>query len=110
MQTYQFRWDIIPNNLDFLMSGFQMTLIISATALVFAMIGGLLLALVDMSRYLAVRAVGLAIGEVIRNTPILVQLLWGYHVLPIVFYIPISSVAAIPIRPFVFMAAFLSEV
>ena len=50
MQTYQFRWDVIPNNLDFLMSGFQMTLIISATALVFAMIGGLLLALVDMSR------------------------------------------------------------
>jgi ABC-type amino acid transport system permease subunit len=70
MQTYQFRWDVIPNNLDFLMSGFQMTLIISATALVFAMIGGLLLALVDMSRYLAVRAIGLAIGEVIRNTPI----------------------------------------
>ena len=95
MQTYQFRWDVIPNNIDFLMSGLQMTLIISATALVFAMIGGLLLALVDMSRYLAVRAIGLAIGEVIRNTPILVQLLWVYYVLPIVFNIRISSLAAI---------------
>jgi len=110
MQTYQFRWDIIPNNLDFLMSGFQMTLIISATALVFAMIGGLLLALVDMSRYLAVRAIGLAIGEVIRNTPILVQLLWVYYVLPIVFNIRISSLAAILIGLSVYMAAFMSEV
>ena len=110
MQTYQFRWDVIPNNLDFLMSGFQMTLIISATALVFAMIGGLLLALVDMSRYLAVRAVGLAIGEVIRNTPILVQLLWVYYVLPIVFNIRISSFAAILIGLSVYMAAFMSEV
>jgi polar amino acid transport system permease protein len=110
MQTYQFRWDVIPNNLDFLMSGFQMTLIISATALVFAMIGGLLLALVDMSRYLAVRAVGLAIGEVIRNTPILVQLLWVYYVLPIVFNIRISSLAAILIGLSVYMAAFMSEV
>jgi His/Glu/Gln/Arg/opine family amino acid ABC transporter permease subunit len=110
MQTYQFRWDIIPNNLDFLMSGFQMTLIISATALVFAMIGGLLLALVDMSRYLAVRAIGLAIGEVIRNTPILVQLLWVYYVLPIVFNIRISSFAAILIGLSLYMAAFMSEV
>jgi len=110
MQTYQFRWDVIPNNLDFLMSGFQMTLIISATALVFAMIGGLLLALVDMSRYLAVRAIGLAIGEVIRNTPILVQLLWVYYVLPIVFNIRISSLAAILIGLSVYMAAFMSEV
>jgi polar amino acid transport system permease protein len=110
MQTYQFRWDVIPNNLDFLMSGLQMTLIISATALLFAMIGGLLLALVDMSRYLAVRAIGLAIGEVIRNTPILVQLLWVYYVLPIVFNIRISSLAAILIGLSVYMAAFMSEV
>jgi polar amino acid transport system permease protein len=110
MQTYQFRWDVIPNNIDFLMSGLQMTLIISATALVFAMIGGLLLALVDMSRYLAVRAIGLAIGEVIRNTPILVQLLWVYYVLPIVFNIRISSFAAILIGLSLYMAAFMSEV
>jgi polar amino acid transport system permease protein len=110
MQTYQFRWDVIPNNIDFLMSGLQMTLIISATALVFAMIGGLLLALVDMSRSLAVRAIGLAIGEVIRNTPILVQLLWVYYVLPIVFNIRISSFAAILIGLSVYMAAFMSEV
>ena len=110
MQTYQFRWDVIPNNIDFLMSGLQMTLIISATALVFAMIGGLLLALVDMSRYLAVRAIGLAIGEVIRNTPILVQLLWVYYVLPNVFNIRISSFAAILIGLSLYMAAFMSEV
>jgi len=28
--TYQFRWDIIPSNIDFLLSGLQLTLIISA--------------------------------------------------------------------------------
>src|SRR3977135_607960 len=110
MQTYQFRWDIIPGNLTFLKSGFKVTLIIFAIGLLFAMIGGLLLALVDMSRYLAVRAIGLAIGEVIRNTPILVQLLWVYYVLPIVFNIRISSLAAILIGLSVYMAAFMSEV
>jgi polar amino acid transport system permease protein len=108
--NYQFRWDIIPGNLDFLLSGLQMTLFISATTLVLAMVGGLALALMDMSRYWPVRAVGLAFGEIIRNTPILVQLLWVYYVLPIVFGIGISSLAAILIGLSVYMAAFISEV
>jgi polar amino acid transport system permease protein len=110
MPSYQFRWDIIPNNLDFLMSGLEMTLFISATALVLAMFGGLLLAVVDMSRFVAVRAIGLAFGELIRNTPILVQLLWVYYVLPIVFGLQISALAALLIGLSVYMAAFISEV
>ena len=110
MPSYQFRWDIIPNNLDFLMSGLEMTLFISATALVLAMFGGLLLAVVDMSRFVAVRAVGLVVGELIRNTPILVQLLWVYYVLPIVFGLQISALAALLIGLSVYMAAFISEV
>ena len=110
MPSYQFRWDIIPSNFDFLMSGLQMTLIISATTLILAMLGGLLLAVIDMSRFVAVRAVGLAFGEIIRNTPILVQLLWVYYVLPIVFNVRISSFAAILIGLSVYQAAFISEV
>jgi His/Glu/Gln/Arg/opine family amino acid ABC transporter permease subunit len=110
MPSYQFRWDVIPGNLDFLLSGLQMTLIISASTLVLAMLGGLLLAVIDMSRFLAIRAIGLAFGELIRNTPILVQLLWVYYVLPIVFNIRITSFAAILIGLSVYMACFISEV
>jgi polar amino acid transport system permease protein len=108
--TYQFRWDVIWSNLDFLMSGLQMTLIISATSLVFALAGGLVLALLDLSRFAALRAFSLALGEIIRNTPILVQLLWVYYVLPIVFSIRVSSLAAILIGLSLYMAAFISEV
>ena len=108
--NYQFRWDIIPGSLDFLLSGLQMTLFISATTLVLAMVGGLALALMDMSRFWPIRTIGLAFGEIVRNTPILVQLLWVYYVLPIVFGIGISSLAAILIGLSVYMAAFISEV
>jgi polar amino acid transport system permease protein len=108
--TYQFRWDVIWSNLDFLMSGLQMTLIISATSLVFALVGGLVLALFDLSKFVALRAFSLALGEIIRNTPILVQLLWVYYVLPIVFNIRVSSLAAILIGLSLYMAAFISEV
>ena len=51
MFKYQFRWDIVLGSFDFLMSGLQMTLIISAITLVLAMIAGLIIALLDMSRF-----------------------------------------------------------
>ncbi|WP_127088229.1 amino acid ABC transporter permease [Aquabacter cavernae] len=110
MNSYQFRWDIIWSNLDFLLSGLELTLIISATSLVFALLGGLVLALFDMSKFAMLRAFSLTLGEIIRNTPILVQLLWVYYVLPIVFGIRISSLAAILIGLSLYMAAFISEV
>ena len=110
MVTYSFRWDVIWSNLDFLMSGLQMTLFISAISLVFALVGGLILALFDLSKFTVLRGFSLALGEIIRNTPILVQLLWVYYVLPIVFGIGISSLGAILIGLSVYMASFISEV
>src|SRR5437763_3248031 len=110
MFSYRFRWDVIPSNLDFLMSGLQMTLLISAVTLVLAMVGGLLIAMLDMSRWRAVRIIGITFGEIIRNTPILVQLLWVYYVLPIVFDIGIGSLAALIIGLSVYQSAFISEV
>ena len=110
MVTYSFRWDVIWNNLDFLMSGLQMTLFISAISLVFALVGGLILALFDLSKFAVLRGFSLALGEIIRNTPILVQLLWVYYVLPIVFSIRVSALAGIVVGLSLYMAAFISEV
>jgi polar amino acid transport system permease protein len=92
------------------MSGLQMTLIISAATLVLAMIGGLIIALLDMSRFRALRWIGVSIGEVVRNTPILVQLLWVYYVLPIVFNVRIEALVALIIGLALYQAAFISEV
>lgn len=110
MFKYQFRWDTVWGNLDFIMSGLQMTLVVSALTLVFAMIGGLIIALLDMSRFRVLRWIGVSFGEVIRNTPILVQLLWVYYVLPIVFGIRIEALSALVIGLSVYQAAFISEV
>jgi His/Glu/Gln/Arg/opine family amino acid ABC transporter permease subunit len=110
MFKYQFRWDTVLGSFDFLMSGLQMTLIISAMTLVLAMLLGLVIALMDMSRFPPLRWVGISIGEVIRNTPILVQLLWVYYVLPIVFSVRIESLTALVIGLSLYQAAFISEV
>jgi polar amino acid transport system permease protein len=94
MFTYRFRWDVVWNSFDFLLSGLQMTLLISGLTLVFALVGGLVIALLELSRWRGLRFLGLAWGELIRNTPILVQLLWVYYVLPIVFDVGIDALTA----------------
>jgi polar amino acid transport system permease protein len=110
MFKYQFRWDTVWGSFDFLMSGLQMTLLVSAATLVLAMLGGLVLALLDMSKYRPLRWVGITVGEIVRNTPILVQLLWVYYVLPIVFGVNIAALVALIVGLAVYQAAFISEV
>src|SRR6185503_19204282 len=110
MFKYQFRWDTVWGSFDFLMSGLQMTLVISALTLVLAMVAGLLIALLDMSRFPPARWLGVSFGEVIRNTPILVQLLWVYYVLPIVFGVRIESLTALIVGLSLYQGAFISEV
>jgi len=73
MFKYQFRWDTVSNNLDFILSGLQLTLLISAMTLVFSMIGGLLIALLDLSKWRALRWTGISIslwasaGQLVRG-------------------------------------------
>ena len=61
MFKYQFRWDVVSGSFDFLLSGFQMTLIISAITLVLAMIAGLIIAMLDMSKFPPARWLGVGI-------------------------------------------------
>jgi polar amino acid transport system permease protein len=106
---YQFRWDVIPANFDFLLSGITLTLAISAITLVASLFGGLLIAVLDLSKYRALRFLGIGFGEIIRNTPVLVQLLWVYYILPIVFGVQIEALSAAIIGLTVYSSAFIAE-
>lgn len=110
MGTYQFRWDVVWSNLPFLLSGLQQTLLISAITLVLSVLLGMVIALADMSPIWPVRFLGYAFGEIVRNTPILVQLLWVYYVLPIVFDISIDAFSACIIGLTIYSSAFISEI
>lgn len=109
MFDYRFRWDVIPTNIDFLMSGLQQMLTLSAMTLCLAMLGGLVIALLDMSSMRLLRALGLAVGEIVRNTPILVQLLWIYYVLPMAMGINLDAWTALVIGLSLYSSAFIAE-
>jgi polar amino acid transport system permease protein len=110
MNTYTFRWDVVRDNFPFLLSGLEGTLFISAITLVMAMLGGLVLVSLDLSKWRLVRSISITLGELVRNTPILIQLLWYYYVLPISFGIDISPMFAAILGLSIYSSAFIGEV
>ena len=72
-------WDV------FLLKGVSVTLALAAITVFFGAILGALLAIMKMSRLGILRAVVTAFVEVIRGTPILLQLYIGYFIVPLMF-------------------------
>jgi polar amino acid transport system permease protein len=108
--TYQFRFDVVWNNMPFLMDGLWLTLTISFLALALSMALGLLVAVVRLSKNRGVSFIGATYVEIFRDTPVLVQLFWVYYVLPILLDIKISAFGAALVGLTLHSAAFLGEV
>jgi len=108
--VYQFRFDVVWNNIGFLMEGLSLTLLISFLALVISMALGLVVAVVRLSKNRGVSLVAATYVEFFRDTPVLVQLFWVYYVLPILLGIQISAFGAALIGLTLHSAAFLGEI
>jgi polar amino acid transport system permease protein len=78
--------------------------------LVISIAGGLVLAVMALARSRVIRGVNLAFGEIIRSTPILVQLFWVYYVIPLLLNVRLSATAATLIGLSVYSSAFIAEV
>lgn len=107
---YTFRFDVVWQNLPFLAEGLNLTLIISGLSLVISVFLGLLIALLRLSRSRVTSFVAAAYCEVFRDTPVLVQLIWVYYVLPILLGIRISAFNAALIGLTLHSATYLAEI
>ncbi len=98
-------WDV------FLIKGVSVTLSLSAITVLFgALIGGLL-AMAHLSRYKLLRFVVSAFVEIIRGTPILLQLYFGYFILPLMFpALGLNDYSSIAVALVINSSAYVSEV
>jgi len=81
---FTFDWSVIARSWSFLLAGVQVTLGIVAAATLMGLVIGLV---VGVLRGMRIRGVDVVAGwyiEIFRNTPILVQIVWFYYVLPLV--------------------------
>ena len=98
-------WDV------FLIKGLSITISLSIIAVFFGAIIGALLALGKMSRFKVLRGIITAFIEVIRGTPILLQLYLFYFILPMALpALNIETYPSIAIALVVNSSAYVSEV
>ncbi len=107
---YRFRFDVVWNNLGYLMDGLWLTLLISLLSLAASIVLGLFVALLRLSKVRGVSFLAASYCELFRDTPVLVQLFWVYYVLPILLGVQLTAFMSAWIGLSLNSAAFLAEI
>jgi polar amino acid transport system permease protein len=97
-------------NLEFLVTGFYLTLAVSGLAILFSIVLGAAVALAGFARWKPLRAFNRGYVEIVRAVPILVMVLWVYYALPVVLGIQFGIFAAGVISLALSDSAFEAEV
>ncbi len=104
-----FNVDVAVENFGPLLAGLMMTIALTFVVIILSLVGALLVALAGMSRITPLRWVIKAYIEVIRGTPLLLQLIYIYYVLPEIG-IRLASFTAGSIALTLNYSAYISEV
>lgn len=102
-------WDYAVRCLPELMDGLAITVCATALGMVFALIVGLAWTLLGQMPWLALRLVARGIVELLRSTPLLVQLYFAFYVLPSVG-VSLSPLATGVVGLGLHYSAYLSEI
>ena len=97
-------------NIKFLLGGLKFTILLSVTAIVVAIVLGLLIALPGISKNRVAKSINWTYVELIRAIPLLVMILWVYYGLPQVAGISISAFAAGVLALAISDSAFQAEI
>ncbi|MCM3741542.1 amino acid ABC transporter permease [Oceanobacillus luteolus] len=106
METIQIILDALPT----LLSGMGLTLEITIISLVLAMVIGLVLGVFSITKSKILRAISTVFVDMIRGTPLLVQILFIYFGIPSVFDVNLTAFAAGVIAITINAAAYLVEI
>lgn len=107
---YTWRFDIAFANLPVLLEGLGATVLLTVLAMSIGMVVGLVLALMRLSAFRLLRLPAYAFTEVFRTTPLLVQVVWVFSVLPLTVGITLSPFFSGLVALGFNVAAFMSEI
>ena len=103
-------WNVITNNLPLLLYGALMTIKITAVAVSCGFIIGLIVSLARMSNFVIIRLIAKCYVDVIRGTPMLVQIFMIYFALPQIIGTRIDPYVAACAACSINSGAYLSEI
>jgi polar amino acid transport system permease protein len=107
---YTWRFDVVLDNLPHLLSGLSLTCALTALCMMLGLVVGLGAAVGRLSRWRVVRAIAFAYTEVFRTTPLLVQVVWVFYVLPIVTGVALTAFFSGLVALGLNVGAFMAEI
>lgn len=107
---YQFHFNVVEENWQYLVGGFGISALVTFWALALGLAVGIIIGIGRMSRFKPIAWVCWAYTEVMRNTPVLVQLVWVYYCIPILTGLDTSVIVSCVIALSLQSAAFIGEI
>ncbi len=108
--AYEWRFDVALQSVPLLLHGLLWSFLLGLAAMIFGSAIGLLVALLRVRPVFLVSHLAVAYTELFRNTPVLVQVLWVYYVLPVVTGLRLSGIACAIIAFSLNVGAFMAEI
>jgi His/Glu/Gln/Arg/opine family amino acid ABC transporter permease subunit len=88
--SYTWRFDVALQSLPQLLEGLGLTCLLTVLSMATGLVVGLVIAVMRFSRWKAIRLPAYAFTEIFRTTPLLVQVVWVFTVLPLTVGITLS--------------------
>ena len=101
---------VILNNLPFLWEGLQLSLLLTALAVVGGIVLGTFLALMRLSGFAPVSLLSAGYVNLIRSVPLILVIFWFYFLVPLAVGRPIGGFYSALIAFVMFEAAYYSEI
>ncbi len=105
--TYE--WGVVWEYRHLLLAGAWTTIELTVLTMALAVVGGMVLAVLRMSRFRVVRTATTAFVEFFRATPLILQIYWVFYVVPATFDIRLSAFATGLVGLSLNVSAFNSE-
>ena len=108
--AYALDLDAVKDVLPVLLSGVELTVVLSVVVMAISLVFGFAVALLRMSRLRVLRVPAYVYTELFRTTPVLVQIVWFFFVLPTTFHISMSTFWLGAIALSLNVSSFLAEI
>lgn len=108
--SYEWHWEVVGENLPFLLEGLKTTFALAVIIMILGSILGLVLAVIRTTRTPVLTQFATGYVEFFRTTPLYTQLVWLYLCLPLITGIAIPRFETAVIAFSLNLAAFQSEI
>ena len=107
---YKWHFDVVWENFPIMLSGIGLTIALSILSMLVGAILGMVVALARLSPWTWLRGIAYCYTELFRTSPLLVQIVWVFYVLPLVTGIAFTPFYSGLIAFGLNIAAFMAEI